>query len=87
MDKSKMLMYVIEIFLIISNLCFVLFTETFSKIIVAIILLIIMVISNKFIKSYKQKGRYNKKLTKLMLGIAIIYLSAIYVLRNLYWIL
>ena len=87
MDKSKILMYIIEIFLIISNICFVLFTETFSKIIVAIILLIIMLISNKFIKSHKTKGRYNKKLTRLMLGIAVIYLASIYVIRNLYWIL
>lgn len=80
MKKDRIIMYSIEISLIIFSLCFVLFTEIFTKNIMSIILLIFMVISNKFIKSYKSKGKYNKKITKLMLIIAIFYLLAIYVL-------
>jgi len=78
--KDKIILYIIESFLIIFSLCFVFFSEKFTKIIMAVILLIFMIISNKFIKSYKSKGRYNKKLTNLMLMIAIVYLASIYVL-------
>ena len=80
MKLDRIIMYSIEISLIIFSLCFVLFTEIFTKNIMSIILLIFMIISNKFIKSYKSKGKYNKKITNLMLIIAIFYLLSIYVL-------
>lgn len=80
MKSDIKLMYIIESFLIISCLCFVFFTEIFTKTIMSIILLIFMLIINKYVKSYKVKGKYNKKITKLMFMIAIIYLTAIYVI-------
>jgi len=39
-----------------------------------------MVITTKLIKSYKQSGKYNKKLTKLMTAIGIIYIVLIYII-------
>lgn len=80
MKNDKKIMYIIEILLLISSLCFIIFTKIFSKIVIGVILLIFMLISNKFIKSNKTKGRYNRKLTVLMTIIAIVYLAAIYVL-------
>ena len=46
----------------------------------SIILLSIMIFSNKFIKSDKSKGRYDKRITKLMLFVAVFYITATYVL-------
>ena len=80
MKTDKTIMYGIEILLIISSLCFVFFTEILTKTIMSVILLIFMVISNKFIKSDKSKGRYDRRVTKLMLFVAVFYLSATYVL-------
>lgn len=80
MKNDRKIMYIIESFLIISSFCFVFFTEIFTKTVMSIVLLILMVVTNKFVKSYKIKARYNKKITKLMVMIAIVYLSAIYVL-------
>lgn len=80
MSRDKIIVYIIEVLLIIFSLCAVLFTETITKLIIAIVLLVFMFISNKFIKSYKAKGKYNKKLTSLMTSIAIIYIISIYVL-------
>lgn len=80
MKTDKIIMYGIEIILIISSICFMLFVEEINKITMAVILLIIMVISQKFIKSDKAKGKYDRRITKLMIFIALFYLSAIYVL-------
>lgn len=80
MNKDKIMLYTIEIILIIFSLCCVVFTEKISKITMSIVLLILMLICNKLIKSYKAKGKYNKKLTILMISIAAIYISSIYVL-------
>ena len=80
MKFDKIIMYGIEILLVISSICFLFFTEIINKIIMSVILLIFMVISNKFIKSDKSKGRYDRRITKLMLFVAIFYLSSTYVL-------
>lgn len=80
MKSNKTLMYTIEILLLIASICFVVFTEFFTKIAIAIVLFFFVIISNRFIKSHKSKGRYERSLTKLMIGIAITYLAAIYVL-------
>lgn len=74
------MMYFIEILLIIFGICFIIFTELFNKILISIILIFFMIITNKLIKSDKSKGRYDKRITNLMLFIAIFYTIAIYVL-------
>lgn len=80
MSKDKIVLYVIESFLIISCLCFVFFSNIFTKTIIAIILVIFMIITNRLVKSNKSKARYNKKLTIIMMIIAIFYIIALYVL-------
>lgn len=73
-------MYLIEIVLILILLSCIVFPEIFTRTIIAILLLIFMIICNKFIKSYKSKGKYNRKVTSLMTIIGITYIALIYVL-------
>lgn len=80
MKSENIRLYAIEILLIISCICFLFFSEIFTKLIIAIILMSFMIISNILIKSDKAKGKYNRKITKLMIFIAIVYIAAIYVL-------
>ena len=80
MKIDKLVLYIIEILLLISVLCFAFFTEVFTKWIMAIVLLLFMVISEKLVKSFKLKGRYDKKVTSLMIIIGLVYLSFIYIL-------
>ena len=80
MKRDNLIMYIIEISLVIFLLCCILFSETFTKTIIAIILLVFMILSNKFVKSDKIKGKYNKKLTKTMGIIGLVYIVMIYIL-------
>lgn len=77
-DKTKI--YIIEATLIIFLLCFVVFSTIFTKVKISVILLVFMVIIEKLIKSYKVKGRYNKKLTIAMTAIGIIHMAILYIL-------
>lgn len=79
MKIDNLIMYIVEICLIVFLLCCIFYTEIFSKTIIAIILLFLMIISNILIKSYKSKGKYNKKITGIMTIIGIIYISYIYI--------
>ena len=80
MKSDKIIMYIIEISLIIFLFCCISFQQIFTKMIIAIVLLVFMIISEKLIKSYKSKGKYNKKVTGLMVIIGIVYISMIYML-------
>lgn len=80
MKRDKLILYIIEISLIISSLCFIFFIEVFTKAIMSIILLLFVIITNKLVKTYKTKGKYNRKLTKLMIIIGIVYIAGLYVL-------
>ena len=80
MKSDKIIMYIIEISLIIFLLCCIFFQQIFTKIVIAIVLLVFMIISEKLVKSYKSKGKYNKKVTGLMVVIGIVYISMIYIL-------
>lgn len=79
MKIDNLIMYIIEICLIVFLLCCIFYTEIFNKTIIAIILFIFMIISNILIKSYKSKGKYNKRITILMTIIGITYISFIYI--------
>jgi hypothetical protein len=78
--SDKTIMYIIESLLLIASICFVVFTDFFTKTAIAIVLFFFMIISNRYIISFKAKGRYERSLTKVMIGIAVAYLAAIYVL-------
>lgn len=80
MKSDKIKIYIIEIALITFLLCFVLFSGIFTKAIISIVLLVYMIIINKLIKSYKVKGRYNKKITIAMALIGIVYIAILYIL-------
>ena len=80
MKSDKLILYIIESALIIFLLCSIIFNQVLTKTIMAIILLFFMLISMRFIKSYKVRGRYNKKITSTMIIIGIVYISALYVL-------
>ena len=80
MKNDKKILNIIESALMLFLLCFIIFPQVFTKTIIAIILLVFMVITNKTIISYKDKGKYNKKITNLMIAIGIIYLILIYIL-------
>lgn len=80
MKSDKLIMYVIEISLAIFLFCCIIFQHDFSKIVMSIILLVFMIIGNKLIKSYKMKGKYNKKVTSTMVIIGSVYIVFVYVL-------
>ena len=80
MKRDNFIMYIIEISLLIFLLCCISFPKTFTKMIIAIVLLVFMIISSKLIKSYKSKSKYNKKVTSLMIIIGLVYLVMIYIL-------
>lgn len=80
MKSNKIILNIIEIALMLFLLCFIIFPQVFTKTIIAAILLVFMVITNKTIISYKDKGKYNRKITNLMIAIGIIYLILIYIL-------
>ena len=73
-------MYILEIALMSFLLGCIFYAEKFTKIIIAIVLFVFMIISQKSIKTYKSKSRYNKKVTFLMITIGIVYLLMIYTL-------
>ena len=77
MKSEKIRLYAIEMLLIISCICFLIFSEIFTKLVIATVLSVFMIVSNVLIKSDKLKGKYNRKITKLMILIAIIYLASI----------
>ena len=80
MKRDNLTMYIIAGSLMIFLLCCIFLTEIFTKTIIAIVLVIFMIISNRLIKSYKSKGKYNKKITSLMTIIGITYIATIYIL-------
>ena len=79
MKNNKLMLNLIEISLILFLLFCIFFSQVFTRTIIAVVLLVFMVISLKYIKSYKESGKYNKRLTLLMSIIGIIYLALIYI--------
>jgi len=78
--KSNKILNIIEIALTAFLLCFIIFSNVFNTTAIAIVLLVFMVITNKLIKSYKQGGKYNRKITPLMIAIGIIYIVFLYII-------
>ena len=80
MKSDKLRLYIIEIALTISLLCFVFISIIFTKTIMSVILLVFMIITEKLIKSDKIKERYNRKVTNTMVIVGLVYLAMIYLL-------
>ena len=80
MKSDELIMYILEISLIIFLLCCIIFSGIFTRTVIAIILLVYMIINRALVKSYKARGKYNKKLTVVMMIIAGVYLATIYIL-------
>ena len=80
MKRDNLIMYVIEISLVIFLLCCIFFTKVLTGTVIAIVLLVFMIISNKLVKSDKLKGKYNKKITSVMIIIGLVYIALLYVL-------
>ena len=80
MKSDKLRLYIIEVALTISLLCFVFISKIFTKTIMSVILLVFMIISEKLMKSDKIKERYNRKVTNTMVIVGLVYLAIIYLL-------
>ena len=80
MKSDELIMYILEISLIIFLLCCIIFSGIFTRTVIAIILLVYMITNRALVKSYKARGKYNKKLTVVMMIIAGVYLATIYIL-------
>ena len=78
--KDKIIIFLIESLMLAACICFLIFTDIFSKMNIAIVMFAFMIITTKLVKSFKAKGRYERSLTKVMFWIAVAYLAAIYVL-------
>lgn len=80
MKSDKLILYIVEVALMIFLLCFIFISKIFTKTIMAVVLLVFMIISERLIKSDKLKERYNRKLTSTMAIVGIVYLAMVYVL-------
>lgn len=80
MKSEKIRLYVIEITLVIFFLLAMIFNETITRTVLAIILLVFMVITVKLIKSEKMNLTSNKQIAFLFGGMGIIYVAIIYFL-------
>lgn len=80
MNNSKSIIYIIEIALMILLLLSIIFNNIFTKVTIAIVLLVFMVISKKTIKSGKLDSINNKQITMVMTSIVGIYMILIYII-------
>lgn len=80
MTSDRLRMYIIEVLLLIFSLCCIIFSGIFTKTVIAVVLFLFMIISNILIKSCRLKGKYNRKITPLMIIIGLVYIAFIYVL-------
>lgn len=80
MKEDKLKIYIIEFALTMFFLLAIIFTNLFTKMLMAIILLVFMILSTKLIKSDKRPDIETKKITLFMLAFGILYLSLLYAL-------
>ena len=83
MKSEKIRLYVIEITLVIFFLLAMIFNETITRTVLAIILLVFMAITVKLVKSGKMNLANNKQIAFLFGGMGIIYVAIIYFLGML----
>lgn len=80
MKREKLRLYVIETTLVIFFLFAMIFNETITRTVLAIILLVFMAITVKLVKSGKMNLANNKQIAFLFGGMGIIYVAIIYFL-------
>ena len=80
MKSEKIRLYVIEITLVIFFLLAMIFNETITRTVLAIILLVFMAITVKLVKSEKMNLTSNRQIAFLFGGMGIIYVAIIYFL-------
>lgn len=83
MKREKLRLYVIETTLVIFFLFAMIFNETITRTVLAIILLVFMAITVKLVKSGKMNLANNKQIAFLFGGMGIIYVAIIYFLGML----
>ena len=83
MKREKLRLYVIETTLVIFFLFAMIFNETITRTVLAIILLVFMAITVKLVKSEKMNLANNKQIAFLFGGMGIIYVAIIYFLGML----
>lgn len=80
MKSEKLRLYIIQIAVIIFFLLAIIFPAVITKRIVAVVLLVFMVISIRFIKSGKLELTNNQQITAFFVGMGIIYVAILYFL-------
>jgi signal peptidase len=80
MKKDIKLTYIFNILLLLILIIAALTTKTLNNKILAIILIIFSLILNKYIKKKNQSATYEKQIILFMLGFAILYLVAFYIM-------
>ena len=80
MNSEKIRLYLIELALVIFLLLAMIFSDIFTRQIIAIVLLVFMAISIKFIKNDKLEPINKKQIIILLTSIAVIYVALIYIL-------
>ena len=80
MNSEKIRLYLIELALVIFLLLAMVFSNIFTRQVIAIVLLVFMAISIKFIKNDKLEPINKKQIIILLTSIAVIYVALIYIL-------
>ena len=80
MKKENLRIYVIEIVLLIFLICAMIFSETISRQILAIVLLLFMTISIFVLKTDKRTLTNNRQVILLLSGIGILYVAIVYII-------
>ena len=80
MNSEKIRLYLIELALVIFLLLAMVFSNIFTRQVIAIVLLVFMAICIKFIKNDKLEPINKKQIIILLTSIAVIYVALIYIL-------
>lgn len=80
MKNEKVRLYTIEFMLIIFLLLAMIFNDTITRQVTAVVLLVFMIISVKLIKTDKTKLTNNRQIIILLSAFGILYLATIYIL-------
>ena len=80
MKNEKVRLYTIEFMLIIFLLLAMIFNDTITRQVTAVVLLVSMIISVKLIKTDKTKLTNNRQIIILLSAFGILYLATIYIL-------
>lgn len=86
MKKDKLKVYFLE-FILIAILTFALFVPNFNRVILGIGLTIVAIIISVMLPKRKILSLNKKMVTIIFIILAVLYLVAFYVMRNIFWIL